>query len=103
MGRLVQPHQLQMVIDHAIAHRLGMLLHHLVHRQGNVLAHRQPGQQGVILEHHHAIGPRLGDLATLQDDAAAAGLIEAGQDIQQGGLAAPRVPHQADKFPLMDG
>ena len=98
VGRRAQPHQRQVAVDDLAPLAGSELRHHPIHRQGHVLAHGLPGQQRIVLEHHHPVWARLGDLPPLDQDAAAAGLAQARQQVEQGALAAAGVPDQRNEF-----
>ncbi len=56
----------------------------------DVALHRQPGEQRVALEHHAALGRGAGDRPAVEGDDALGRLGEAGDQAQQGRLAAAR-------------
>ncbi|MCY1427207.1 hypothetical protein D9M71_430430 [compost metagenome] len=60
--------------------------------EGDVAQHVLPGQQGVVLEHHAALGAGALDRHAVQGDAPAAGGDEAGDQVEQRGLAAAGRP-----------
>ena len=53
-----------------------------------LLRTRQPRHQRVALEHDAALEARAGDLAAVHEHVAGARAVEAGQHVQDGGLAA---------------
>ena len=59
---------------------------------------RLPRQQRVFLEHHAAIGAGPGHLAARHDDLARGRPVEAGDDAQEGRLAAARRADHRDEF-----
>ena len=61
----------------------------LAHGDADVVEGGEPRHQRKALEHNHAVQAGLGDLAAFEDDATGAGLVEAGDDVQQGAFAAP--------------
>ncbi len=70
--------------------------------ESDVVAHRQPGKQRRLLEHHGAVGPRRPGRRTLDGHAPAGRLLEAGDDVEQGGFAAARRPEQRNEFTVAD-
>ena len=97
-----QPHHRQVALHDLVPLGRAELAHHPVHRQRHVLAHGLPGQQRIVLKHHHPVGPRLGHLPPIDQDAAMAGLRQARQQVQQGALAAAGMADQRDEFALAD-
>ncbi len=68
--------------------------------EGDVVADRQMREEGERLEHHAEValmGGLVGDVGLLQQDPAPGGPFEAGDEAQQGGLAAPRGAQKADE------
>ena len=59
--------------------------------EGHALGHRQPGKQRVLLEHHAAMRIHVAHLAAIDHDAAGAGRLETGDQVQQRGRS-PRRP-----------
>src|SRR5262249_13176894 len=64
--------------------------------------HREPREQRVGLEHHAAIAARPVDRPAVERHRAGRGLGEAGDDAQQGRLAAARGPEDADEVVVGD-
>ena len=56
----------------------------------HVLGHRPPREQRVLLEHHATVGAGAHDAVAVDEDGARRGRVEPGDDVEQGGLAAPR-------------
>ena len=56
----------------------------------------------MALEDHGAVEARAVDLAVVDDDGAVARLIEAGQHVQDRGLAAAGMADQADELAAVD-
>ena len=94
------------------AHQLEHLRHppldvvpgHPLHLQpvGDVLEHRQVRKQGVVLEHEAdvaTVGHQGRDVLPGDAYGPLVGLLEAGDDTQGGGLAAPGGPEQGEKLP----
>jgi hypothetical protein len=67
-------------------------------RQQHVFQAGQPGQQRVVLEHDGALGPRRGNFSAVADQRARRGRQQAGDEVQQRGLAAARVADQRDEL-----
>src|SRR5258708_28002554 len=70
--------------------------------EGDVAQHRQRGQQGVALEDDGAVEARAIDLAIVDDHRALARAVEAGQHVQDRGLAAAGMADQADELAAID-
>ena len=62
----------------------------------------QPREKGRLLEHHHAVAARLGDALAIGEDLAGIGLLEAGDDVEQGGFSAAAGADEADELALAD-
>jgi len=75
---------------------------HALDGQVHVLVAGQPGQQRVVLEHHAALGAGAGDFLVVADQAALGGQQQAGDQVEQRGLAAARVPDQGNELALVD-
>ena len=86
-------------LGHALA--LGQSLH--LERPRDVLDGGEPGKQRELLEHHAAIGPRRPDRTAVETQVAAAGRLEAAEDVQEGALAAARRSDDRDELVLVDG
>ena len=54
----------------------------------DVLRDREPGKQRIFLEHDAAVRPRRPDRLAVEPQVAARRLLEAGDDVEQGGLSA---------------
>ena len=65
---------------------------------GDVAEHGAPRQQRVALEDHRAVEAGALDRLPVDDDGALARLVEPGQDVQHGGLAAAGVADHAAEF-----
>src|SRR3546814_20485127 len=63
-------------------------------RSGGVAQHRRPGHQREVLEHEGALWPRAGNRTAVHPNPAGGRRYEASDDLQQGRLAAARVPEQ---------
>jgi hypothetical protein len=64
------------------------------------------GPKGVVLEHHPdaaLVGRQAGHHAVAEPDLACVGLVEAGQQPQQGRLPAARGPQQGEQLPVGHG
>ena len=75
---------------------------HLVDGEAHVVVDGEPGQQRVVLEHHGAIGPGLVDLLVLEQHRAARDVEQAGDDVEQGRLAAAGMADDGDVLALLD-
>src|SRR5437588_748193 len=73
-----------------------------LHRKGDVAHHREPRHQRVALEHHATLERRPRDLAAVHDHHAVGGAVEAGQDVEDRGLAAAGMADDADELALLD-
>jgi hypothetical protein len=81
--------QVQRTAHALIPRRAGHAAH--LQPEGDVLGHRHVREQRVALEHDaHAalVGGNAGQVSAIQQHAAAGGFLEAGDDVQRGGLAA---------------
>ena len=89
-------------VGHALLQLLLAFLaaEHPLHRQVNVVVAAQPGQQRVVLEHHRPLGARACDFAAIADQPALRRRQQAGDQVEQGGLAATRVTDQGDELAL---
>ncbi|MNT68547.1 hypothetical protein D3C72_2067900 [compost metagenome] len=56
----------------------------------------------MVLEHHRPLGAGRVDLLAVEDHPAGAGLVEAGDDVEHGRLAAAGVADQRDELALVD-
>jgi len=74
-------------------------------RQRDVLPHREGGQQTRGLEHEgDATGTQVRAIAERgPENRALRRYIEAAEEVQQGGFAAPRMPHEGNALPRTDG
>ena len=73
-----------------------------VQAEGHVLFHRQPGKEAVLLKDHPPIEPRTGDAAATQPHLSAVAVLQAGDDAQQGALAAAAGADDGDELPCPD-
>ena len=74
--------------------------------EDDVLGNRQMREQGIALEQHAdiaAVDRKPGDRRPVDEDLPPAGLHEAGDHAQAGGLAAAAGPQQGDEFAGIDG
>ncbi len=107
VGALVQcmihVHQLQ-VVAYPLVHFAATLAaaKHLFHGQLHVLVGGEPGQQGMVLEHHRAVRSRLVHFPAVEDHPTTCCLVQAGDDVQDRGLAATRMTDEGDEFALGD-
>ena len=62
--------------------------------------HRLPGEQCVLLEDHAPLYVGAHNALAVQEAVAAGGLMEARQNVEQRGLAAPGGTHHADELVL---
>ena len=56
----------------------------------------------MLLEHDHAVAARSGDVYPVRQNLPAVWLVEAGDEVQERGLAAPAGADEADEFPFAD-
>ena len=69
----------------------------------DVLVHRQPREQRVVLKYDTAIGTRAGDFLPAQQNLAAVGIKQPGDQRDQGRLTRSGAPDDRDKFAPPDG
>jgi hypothetical protein len=84
---------------------VALILTRHLQREGDVLGHRHVRIERVGLEHHGqlALGRRLaGDVAAIDVDGAAAGVLQAGDQPQQCRLAATRRADEDDELAILD-
>ncbi len=103
----VELHQAEQLLDLGRDGGLGRAAVAVAHAQaeGDVLGDRHMAEQGVLLEHETdaALLGRLGQPAFAVDlDVAAVGIIETGENAQQGGLARTRSAEQGDELAVGD-
>ena len=101
---VLQMHERQRRLDALQPLGLGALAH--FQPEAHVVGHAHVRKQRVALEHDAqapGIGARMGDVAAVEFDAAAAHGLEAGDHLQGGGLAAARRPQQRDEFAFLYG
>ena len=79
---LAKSHQLDVGLHNREAFLPAGIDHDGINGQGDVLANALPGQQGIVLKHHHAIGTRIGNLASVHQNAALTGLGQARHQIK---------------------
>ena len=72
------------------------------HGQHHVVEDGAPGQEHGVLEHDTDVPARLVDGLAAQGDAARRALEEAGENLEEGGLAAARLSHDGDEFARFD-
>ena len=70
--------------------------------EGDVALGGEPGEQGVGLEDDGAVERRAGDLVAVHDDDAGVRRLEAGEDVEDGGLAAAGVADEGDELAALD-
>ena len=71
------------------------------HREGDVAHHGEPRHERVTLEHHATVERRPGDFAPVHDDRAGRGRVQAGEDVQDRGLAAAGMADDADELAFL--
>ena len=89
--------------DLAVHHHLVLAGH--LQREGDVVAHRHVRIERIGLEHHGqlALGRGLvGDVAAVDADGAGGGVLEPGDQAQQGGLAAAGGADEDDELAVLD-
>src|SRR3954452_9765709 len=72
------------------------------HAENGVVEHGSPRQQKILLQHVADAADRAGGVAAIAHPAAGARLEQPGDDVENGALAAPRWPDQADETALRD-
>ena len=100
-GKTLHAHQRQHLV-HGLGHRAFRLAQHL-QAEADILGHRQMGEEGIVLEHgvdRPLEGRQVVDRLAAEDDAPLGGMIESGDQPQQGGLAAARRPEQRKELAL---
>ena len=86
-----------------LAHLVGTL--QILQGEQDVLLHRHVGIQGIVLEHQAdapVLGGQLGDIVLTEEDLARGGLLQAGDHVQRGGLAAAGGAQKADQLAVGD-
>ena len=87
-----------LVADPALDHRA----------EGHVLEHREPGEKRAVLEDHDAVGTggrllvRVAEHLAVEKNLARGDAVEAGDGVEQGGLAAARRPHDHAELAGLD-
>ncbi len=71
---------------------------HFFHRQVDVGKAGHPRQQAVVLKHHATLRPWPVDFSAVADQAAFAGVQQAGNQVEDGGLATTGVANQRDEL-----
>src|SRR6185437_15034845 len=74
-------------------------------RKGDVVEHRHVRIERVALEHHRDValaGLAIGDVLTVEEDAARAQRLDPGEDAQRCRLAGSRRPEQREEFARLD-
>src|SRR4051812_41853715 len=74
----------------------------LLQRIGDVARDVAPGKERVVLEEHRPIGAWAADAIAAEEQLARVGLVEAGEEVQQGGLAAAARTAQAEELTGLD-
>ena len=93
LGERAQLDELQQLLDPLLALRLGHLAQ--AERQLDVALHVQPREQRGLLEHERRVADAL--------DGAGGGAVEAGDEVEQRGLAAARGPEEAHELAAAHG
>ncbi|MOA07159.1 hypothetical protein D3C78_1268420 [compost metagenome] len=107
VGEPVQLHHVQQLVDLLGDLLLGRALALGLHAQaeGNVVEHGHVAEQGVVLEHEADVAVAhvvLGDVLAVEHDAAHVRGFQAGDDPQQGGLAAAGRAEQRHQLAAVD-
>ncbi len=92
-GHMAELHQIQQLLDPGADRRLGRSLAAWLDPKAkrHVLEHRHVAKQGVVLEHEADVAlahVQIRGILAADDDVAAVGLLQPGDDPQQSGLAA---------------
>src|SRR6266480_2484919 len=99
VAELAQVHHLQVLADGGVDLRAWRALG--LEAPGDVASHGAPGEKRELLEHHAAVRAGAADFLAVHPDAAAAlGLDEAADDVQEGALAAAARPDDGDELAL---
>ena len=96
---LHQLRRLQRHVGHLLTGEL-VLARPVFQGKGDILPHRQVGVQGIILEHQpHApvFRGQVGNVVVSKEDTAGGGLLQSGEQVQRGGLAAARGAQQTQQ------
>ena len=105
VGLVLQPHQLERALSEALA----LLALATGEPERHVRLHRQVREQRVVLEddphpavlrHHEAVGP--GQLPAADGDPPCVRALEAGDEPEEGGLAAARRPEHGHQLAALD-
>ena len=96
-GELIQAHEVEPLQRRGIRFPGGFAAG--LQPEHHVALDREPREQRVTLKHHPAVGSRPLDLLTVQEDLAAGGLVESGDDADQRRFAAARRADDAQKLP----
>jgi len=100
---LPEPHRGEVALDDLVGDRPVAAGHGRPGRLPDVGQQAQAREQRVVLEHHRPVRPGTDHHLVVGHDAAAVGLGEAGDDVDQRRLAASRVPDERDELALLDG
>ena len=101
---LHQLRRFQRHVGHLLVGEL-VLARPVFQRESNILPYRQMGIQGVILEHQpHApvLRRQVGDVVVAEEDTAGGRLLQSGEQVQRGGLAAARRAEQTQQHAVGD-
>src|SRR5467141_2927418 len=99
VAEVAEIHHLQVAVDRRVDPRARPALG--LEAPGDVAGHGAPGEKRELLEHHAAVRAGAADLLAVHPDAAAAlGLDEAAEDVQEGALAAAARADDGDELAL---
>src|SRR3954451_8032181 len=90
-----QVDELEIAVDLVLAFAFRQTLH--LQAELDVSPHVKPGIKSCLLENDHAIGVGATDRLALEDQAARAGLVQTGNQVEKGRLAAARRSDDADE------
>src|SRR5260370_31908027 len=94
--KLREMHEAQIVAGVVIPLPLADALH--LHSELDVLADGEPGKKAQLLENQDAVGARPPDRLAVNQYLTRRWCMQSGNQMQEGGLAAARGPHDAEKL-----
>ena len=100
MGKCFEPHQL----EHGASLDFVLVAPEALHAraEGDVVPDVEPGKQRRLLKHHPAVGAGLVDWRAVERQFAAGARLEAGEQVEQGRLAAAGRSEQGNELTVLD-